>query len=90
MDSLRNLARRLTGVGANDDSVLVERAIEQMERFQLVVSIIEKLALWNCDESADVDNASPDDQVAHVNGLIVQACRKAMSDGIEAGGKTDG
>jgi len=60
----------------------IKLLFDEIERLRLALSTIEHLALWHCDESADVDNTSPDDQVAYVNGLIVQVCRKAVEDGI--------
>lgn len=39
---------------------------------------IRELALWHCDEEADPADESPEDMTAHVNGLIVQTCDKAL------------
>ena len=47
------------------------------DRLQSTLAEIEALASWHCDEDADPLDTSPEDQAAHVNGLIVRLCRKA-------------
>jgi len=37
---------------------------------------IEDLAAWHYDPEADPLDTSPEDKVAHVNGLIVQICKE--------------
>jgi len=39
---------------------------------------IADLAAWHCDLDADANDESPEDMVAHVNGLIVRLCREAI------------
>jgi len=40
---------------------------------------IADLASWHCDLDADPNDESPEDMVAHVNGLIVRLCREAIT-----------
>jgi septal ring factor EnvC (AmiA/AmiB activator) len=40
---------------------------------------VESLASWHCDTETDPNNTSPEDNVAHINGIIVQETRKALS-----------
>ena len=42
------------------------------------VQSIRELASWHFDPDADPDNTSPDDNAAHINGLIVKACSKLI------------
>ena len=37
-----------------------------------------ELAAWQADDDADPGNTSPDDNVAHTNGLIRQACQRGF------------
>lgn len=39
---------------------------------------VHELAGWYADDEADAEDESPDDMVAHVNGLIRQICAKAI------------
>jgi len=39
---------------------------------------IADLAAWHCDLDADPNDESPEDMVAHVNGLIVKLCCEAI------------
>ena len=43
-----------------------------------LIEQIKQLASWHCDEEADPLNESPEDQNAHVNGLIVKICDKLL------------
>ena len=44
------------------------------------IAAIRELASWHFDPDADPDNASPEDNTAHINGLIVKACSKLIDD----------
>jgi hypothetical protein len=48
------------------------------KQMQDALERIKLFACWHYDPEADVENSSPDDQVAHVNGLIVKECKKAL------------
>ena len=48
---------------------------EIVRLIELLVDV-EDLASWHCDDNADPNDDSPDDNVAHINGLIVQVCRR--------------
>lgn len=48
-------------------------------RLRAVLETISELAAWHADDEADPANPSPEDQVAHINGLIRRACADALS-----------
>jgi len=48
------------------------------KRMQAALERIRELASWHYDPAVDESDTSPDDQVAHVNGLIVRACVEAL------------
>ena len=39
---------------------------------------IAELVSWHCDQDADQSNESPEDNVAHVNGLVWQLCQRVL------------
>ena len=41
---------------------------------------ITELVSWHYDPEADPSNMSPDDNVAHVNGLVWQICRRVLDE----------
>mgnify|MGYP001576208049 CR=1 FL=1 len=49
------------------------------DRVRELVTEIRDLAAWHCDETADPNDLSPGDAVAHVNGLIVQICQEILT-----------
>jgi len=49
---------------------------DEVTRLRGILREIEGLASWHCDETADPEDTSPEDHAAHINGLIVQACRR--------------
>lgn len=44
-----------------------------------ILGEIERYALEHCDEEADIGNQSPEDMRAHINGIIVQLCRRGRA-----------
>lgn len=59
------------------DKALSALAVARSEvgRLRRLLEDIEALASWHCDVDADPMEKSPEDAVAHTNGLIVQLCR---------------
>lgn len=62
--------------------VLREQDIRRDERKKIAeaVSEIRALASWHADYDADPADQSPEDQTAHINGLILQACDRLDAD----------
>ena len=53
-----------------------ERSVQSQVR--LLLDEIKILSEWHIDYDADENNDSPDDQVAHINGLIYQKAKKVI------------
>ena len=47
-------------------------------RYRDALDAVADLAGWHTDDEADKDDTSPDDMVAHVNGLIRRRCKAAL------------
>lgn len=47
-------------------------------RYRDALEAVADLAGWYSDDEADENDASPDDMVAHVNGLIRKLCKAAL------------
>ena len=47
-------------------------------RYRDALDAVADLASWHTDDEADSDDTSPDDMVAHVNGLVRQRCKAAL------------
>ena len=47
-------------------------------RYREALEEIYDLAGWNSDDDARADDTSPEDMVAHVNGLIRKLCNDAL------------
>ena len=45
----------------------------------LILREIKDLASWHYDPDADSLNTSPEDNVAHINGLIVKLCNEGLT-----------
>lgn len=52
---------------------------DEVERLRAVLESVADLASWHSDDEADPENQSPEDMVAHINGLIRMACKHALS-----------
>ena len=50
----------------------------RFERMRAALERIRELASWHCDLAVNESDTSPDDQVAHINGLIVRKCIQAF------------
>ena len=48
------------------------------EQMRAALERIRELASSHCDLAVDEADTSPDDQVSHVNGLIVRECNEAL------------
>ena len=55
----------------------VPALVARVEALENVLVEISGLAAWHFDPDADPENESPEDQTAHVNGLIISAIEKA-------------
>ena len=63
----------------------LEQANDNAERFERewylrgdALEAVADLAGWHTDDEADQDDTSPDDMVAHTNGLIRQLCKAVL------------
>ena len=50
----------------------------RFEQMRAALERIRELASWHCDLAVNESDTSPDDQVAHINGLIVRECIDAL------------
>lgn len=53
----------------------------ERENLNLLITLqeIKDLASWHYDPDADPNNTSPEDNVAHINGLIVKLCEEGLN-----------
>jgi len=63
---------------ADADMIAEELNAKRVEKHLEILQQIEQLALWHCDEEADESDEHPEDMTAHINGLIVQLCRRPL------------
>lgn len=60
------------------ESTMVSIVHSQVKRMRKALKEIRDLARWHADIDADPEDQSPEDAVAHVNGLIMQICSRAI------------
>lgn len=64
--------------GLKADTVAAYDAVECCRIARERVQSIYELAGWQSDDEADPDDQSPEDHLAHINGLIRQECLKIL------------
>lgn len=77
----REIVKMLRLFGSPHELYIEERIEEleaQVERMTSALRDIQCRSAWHCDEKADVEDTSPDDMVAHTNGIIFQICKKEL------------
>ena len=62
----------------SDLRLRAETAEAQIARLREALRTISDYASWQTDDDADPEDRSPEDMVAHINGLIRRACREAL------------
>ncbi len=80
-DIRKRLRRQINGKADIDEIVGADEALATIERLTKALDQIVGIASWHHDEDASFDDPSPDDAVAHANGLVVRVAREALKGG---------
>lgn len=79
-ENFEALQRALVGETGASGIETAHKLRKEAERACAALAEVFDLAGWHANDEADANDDSPDDAVAHVNGLIRQICRQALAD----------